>query len=64
MQNWAQRFTTPNRTALIFSIEPFFAAIFAYLLLDQTLGTREWFGGILVITGIITSEYRRAGNNA
>jgi drug/metabolite transporter (DMT)-like permease len=46
------------------SFEPFFAAIFAYLLLDQTLGTREWFGGILVIAGIITSEYRRAGDNA
>ncbi len=60
VQNWAQRFTTPNRTALIFSIEPFFAAIFAYLLLGQTLGPREWVGGTLVIAGIITSEYRRA----
>jgi drug/metabolite transporter (DMT)-like permease len=62
VQNWAQRFTTPNRTALIFSIEPFFAAIFAYLLLGQTLGPREWVGGTLVIAGIITSEYRRASS--
>lgn len=61
VQNWAQRFTTPNRTALIFSIEPFFAVLFAYLLLDQTLGGREWVGGILVIAGIVTSEYRRTG---
>jgi drug/metabolite transporter (DMT)-like permease len=63
VQNWAQRFTTPNRTALIFSIEPFFAAIFAYLLLGQTLGPREWVGGTLVIAGIITSEYRRASTD-
>ena len=33
------------------------------LLLDQTLGTREWVGGILVIAGIVTSEYRRAERN-
>jgi drug/metabolite transporter (DMT)-like permease len=59
-QNWAQRFTTPDRTALIFSLEPFFAAMFAYALLDQTLAAREWVGGILVIAGIVTSEYRRA----
>jgi drug/metabolite transporter (DMT)-like permease len=59
-QSWAQRFTTPNRTALIFSLEPFFAAIFAYALLDQGLSTREWVGGILVIAGIVTSEYHRA----
>jgi drug/metabolite transporter (DMT)-like permease len=59
-QNWAQRFTTANRTALIFSLEPFFAAMFAYALLDQTLATREWVGGILVIAGIVISEYRRA----
>jgi drug/metabolite transporter (DMT)-like permease len=63
VQNWAQRFTTPNRTALIFSIEPFFAAIFAYLLLGQTLGPREWVGGTLVIAGIITSECRRASTD-
>lgn len=59
-QSWAQRFTTPNRTALIFSLEPFFAAIFAYALLDQGLSTREWVGGILVIAGIVTSEFHRA----
>lgn len=58
-QNWAQRFTTPNRTALIFSLEPFFAAMFAFALLDQVLVAREWVGGILVMAGIVTSEYRR-----
>lgn len=60
VQNWAQRFTTANRTALIFSLEPFFAVFFAYLLLGQGLAAKEWAGGVLVVAGIVTSEYRRA----
>ncbi len=59
VQNRAQQFTTPNRTALIFSLEPFFAALFAYMLLGQTLTGREWLGGSLILIGIITSEVRR-----
>ena len=60
-QTWAQRFTTPNRTALIFSLEPFFAALFAYLMLGHQLTIREWIGGVLVMGGIVISEFRRAG---
>ncbi len=60
VQNYAQQFTTPNRTALIFSLEPFFAALFAYLILGQTLTMKEWAGGVLVLTGILTSEFRRS----
>ncbi len=60
VQNRAQQFTTPNRTALIFSLEPFFAALFAYLLLGQTLTPKGWMGGGLVLAGILTSEFRRS----
>lgn len=60
VQNYAQQFTTPNRTALIFSLEPFFAALIAYLILGQTLTVREWAGGVLVLAGILTSEFRRS----
>jgi drug/metabolite transporter (DMT)-like permease len=60
VQNRAQQFTTPNRTALIFSLEPFFAALFAYLILGQTLTMKEWVGGALVLAGVLTSEFRRS----
>ncbi len=33
--------------------------LFAYLLLDQQLTAKEWVGGVLVMTGILVSEYRR-----
>jgi drug/metabolite transporter (DMT)-like permease len=59
IQNRAQRLTTANRTALIFSLEPIFAVLFAYLLLDQAPTKKEWLGGTLVLAGILTSEMRR-----
>ena len=60
VQNYAQQFTTPNRTALIFSLEPFFAALIAFLILGQTLTAKEWAGGVLVLAGILISEFRRS----
>lgn len=58
VQARAQQFTTPNRAALIFSLEPFFAALFAYWMLGQVLTAREWFGGALILLGILVSELR------
>ncbi len=60
-QTRAQQYTTPNRVALIFSLEPFFAALFAYLLLGQTMTPKEWLGGALVMAGVITAEFGRTG---
>ena len=55
----AQQVTTPNRTALIFSLEPFIAALVAYLVLGETLTTKGWAGGLFVVAGILISEFRR-----
>jgi drug/metabolite transporter (DMT)-like permease len=55
----AQQVTTPNRTALIFSLEPFFAALVAYLVLGETLSIKGWAGGVFVVGGILISEFRR-----
>jgi drug/metabolite transporter (DMT)-like permease len=60
VQAWAQRLTTANHAALIFSLEPFFAALFAFWILGQVLTLREWLGGSLVLTGILVSELQFA----
>jgi drug/metabolite transporter (DMT)-like permease len=60
-QNKAQQYTTPNRAALIFSLEPFFAVFFAYMILGQNLSGKEWLGGGMVIAGILVSEFGRVG---
>jgi len=64
IQNWAQQFTTPNRAALIFSLEPFFATLSAFLLLGQRMTAREWAGGVLVMAGVLVAEYRRAARGS
>lgn len=59
IQAWAQQYSNPNHTALIFSLEPVFATIFAFIILKQRFSSKEWAGGILILLGIIASEIRR-----
>ncbi|MBO8168765.1 MAG: DMT family transporter [Thermoanaerobacteraceae bacterium] len=58
IQNWAQKFTTATRTAIIFSMEPVFAAIFAVLLLSETMTPRDITGSVLVLTGMLLAELK------
>lgn len=54
----AQRWVTAHETAVIYALEPLFAAIFAFLLLGETFGLRGFFGGGLVLIGMILSQIR------
>lgn len=56
MQNKFQRYSTAIKTAIIFSGEPIFGAIFAYLLLGEKVGLIAWVGGLLIIFGMIISQ--------
>lgn len=56
IQSVAQRFTSATHTALIFAMEPVFAALFAYLLAGERLGARRWAGCGLMLTGMLISE--------
>lgn len=56
LQTWAQRLATPTHTALIFSTEPVFAALFGYLLADERLGTRALAGCGLILAGMVIAE--------
>jgi drug/metabolite transporter (DMT)-like permease len=51
-----QRDTTPTRSAVIFSVEPVLAAIFAYFLLGEVLGAAGMLGGGLIVGGVLVSE--------
>jgi drug/metabolite transporter (DMT)-like permease len=52
-----QKDTTPTRAAVIFTIEPVIAAILAYFMLGEILGTVGIIGGALILTGIAVSEF-------
>jgi drug/metabolite transporter (DMT)-like permease len=58
IQAWAQQFTPPTHTALIFALEPVFAALTSYVLLGEHLGTRGTIGAILILSGILISELK------
>jgi drug/metabolite transporter (DMT)-like permease len=56
VQGWAQQFTPPTHTALIFSLEPVFAWGTSYLLLGERLGWRAAAGAGLILAGVLISE--------
>ena len=58
MQTAMQRFTTATRTALVFSLEPVFAALFAYLIAAEKMTSSGWFGGLLIVCGMLIAEVR------
>ena len=51
-----QRLTTPTRAALIYSLEPVFAAIASVILLGEQLSALSWFGGSLIVLGMVCAE--------
>lgn len=51
-----QRYTTPVKAALIFSLEPVFASIIAFIFLQEQLKVWEYIGGSLMLFGVIVSE--------
>lgn len=58
IQTWAQRWTNPTRTALIFTMEPVFAWITSFLLLGEILTRRAGVGAALILGGILMVELK------
>ncbi len=62
VQVYVQRFTTPTHTALLFSLEPVFAALFGWWWASELLGPRELVGCGLILLGMIVAELGAAGD--
>jgi drug/metabolite transporter (DMT)-like permease len=56
VQTWAQRSTSATRTALAFTMEPVFAALFGITLAGDRLGTLGWTGCAVIMAGILLAE--------
>jgi drug/metabolite transporter (DMT)-like permease len=59
IQNRMQKQTTAVKAALIYAMEPVFAAVFSYLLLSEVLGWLGILGGGLILSGMLCSELGR-----
>jgi drug/metabolite transporter (DMT)-like permease len=56
LQTRFQKYVTPTKAAIIFSFEPIFAALFAYLIIKEMLGSFGIIGGIFIFAGLLVSE--------
>jgi drug/metabolite transporter (DMT)-like permease len=56
MQVWAQQYTPPAPTALIFALEPVFAALVSRIFLHERLGGMVLLGSALILAGMVVSE--------
>ncbi len=56
VQNWAQQYTPPAHTALIFALEPVFAAISSWLVVGEHFQGRTLVGAGLILAGMVFSE--------
>lgn len=56
VQTKAQGYLSETRVALIFALEPVFAAISAYIVLGETLPAAAGFGAVMILCGVILAQ--------
>jgi drug/metabolite transporter (DMT)-like permease len=64
LQTWAQRYSSPTRTALVFALEPVFAWVTSWLVAGETLTGRTLGGAALILAGIVLAELKPFGRRA
>jgi drug/metabolite transporter (DMT)-like permease len=60
LQTYAQRVVGAPVAALVFALEPVFAALFAAWWLGERLPASGWIGGVLVVLAMVLSQVRLA----
>ena len=53
---WAQQILNPSETAIIFSLEPVFATVFAIIFAGEVLGLWGYIGGGLIVLAVAYGE--------
>jgi drug/metabolite transporter (DMT)-like permease len=57
MQPIAQKYTTPESTGFLFSLEPIFSGIFAFIFLHEIMGLKGYLGALLILSGVFIATY-------
>jgi drug/metabolite transporter (DMT)-like permease len=65
LQTKYQKCVTPTKAAIIFSLEPIFAAFFAFVIIGEKISGFGFIGGIFIFTGLLVSELmgKKENNN-
>lgn len=56
VQPIAQRYTSPEKIGLIFSLEPVFSAFLSFLFLHEVLSVKGYIGAALILSAIVLSK--------
>ena len=64
LQIWVQRFVPAHRVALIFIMEPVFAALMAWYVLHEQLTLKGWLGSALILAAVFIGSVVRTAPQA
>lgn len=56
IQTKYQKTVTPTKAGIIFSLEPIFAALFAFIIINESISNFGIIGCIFIFTGVLVSE--------
>lgn len=59
-QTVAQKYTTPERTAVFYALEPVSSTFFGFLFLHEAFGPKDYIGAALVLCSVFVSNIRPA----
>jgi drug/metabolite transporter (DMT)-like permease len=62
IQSWAQQHLPATHTAILLTLEPVFASLTSFLLLNERLGRRSLCGAALILAGIASIELLSAAS--
>lgn len=57
MQPIAQKYTTAESAGFIFSLEPIFAALFAFLFYGEFIALQGYVGAVLILVGVLVANF-------
>jgi drug/metabolite transporter (DMT)-like permease len=63
IQTKYQKVVTPTKAGIIFSLEPIFAALFAFIIIQEEISSFGIVGCIFIFTGVLVSELYDKNNN-
>jgi len=59
-QNWSQQFQDPSQTAIIFTLEPVFAALFGFIIGSEIFTLFGWIGCSLIFIAILITVLKNS----
>jgi len=60
VQAYVQPKIRPTHVALLFALQPLFAALAGWIFLDDRLGTIQWIGGGLIVAAVVIAARDQA----